>query len=57
MTSDPTRRQFLGTTAAAAVTAATRPRIVAAAPGPNETINLALIGCGRAARTRSCPPS
>ena len=44
MTGQPTRRQFLGTTAAAAAAAASTR--AGASPGPNDTINLALIGCG-----------
>jgi predicted dehydrogenase len=50
MKARPNRRQFLGNTAAAAVAAAAvpgvRPAGAATSPGPNDTINLALIGCG-----------
>lgn len=46
----PTRRGFLGTSAAAAVTAWSGPQLFAAGaaahPGPNDTVNMALIGCG-----------
>lgn len=46
----PTRRSFLGTSAAAAAAAwsGARPYAAgaAASPGPNETIRMALIGCG-----------
>jgi len=43
----PTRRQFLGTTAAAAAWAGGQLYAAGApAPGPNDTINLGLIGCG-----------
>ncbi len=46
----PTRREFLGTTAAAAAATWAGGRTYAAgagaAPGPNETVNMALIGCG-----------
>ena len=51
-TGDHTRRRFLGSTAAGAVAASmsASPRLSAAgagaARGPNDTINLALIGCG-----------
>ena len=44
------RREFLGTTAAAAATTWVGARLYAAGadatPGPNDTIHLALIGCG-----------
>ncbi|NLF71543.1 MAG: Gfo/Idh/MocA family oxidoreductase [Candidatus Anammoximicrobium sp.] len=49
MSSNPTRRHFLGTTAAAAATTwigAPTPARGAAVPGPNDTIHLGLIGCG-----------
>lgn len=50
MNEQPTRRQFLGTTAAAAATTWAGARTYAAEadakPGPNETVNMALIGCG-----------
>ncbi len=50
MSSKPTRRQFLGTTAAAAAAgwagAKTYAAGAGAKPGPNETVNMALIGCG-----------
>ena len=50
MTVKPTRREFLGTTAATATAAWTGGRLYAAdadaKSGPNETVNLALIGCG-----------
>jgi predicted dehydrogenase len=45
-----TRRQFLGTTAVAAASTYAGARLfaagAAASPGPNETINLGVIGCG-----------
>jgi predicted dehydrogenase len=49
MSSKPTRREFLGTTAAAAATWAGGRLYAAdapAQPGPNETVKLGLIGCG-----------
>ena len=50
MSSQRTRREFLGTTAATAATGWTGARLYAAdasaRPGPNETVNMALIGCG-----------
>ncbi|MGQ9575595.1 MAG: Gfo/Idh/MocA family protein [Thermoguttaceae bacterium] len=50
MSTKPTRRRFLGTSAgvAAAAWAGARPYAAgaAASPGPNETVNMALIGCG-----------
>jgi len=50
MSKKPTRRQFLGTTAAAAAATWAGARTYAAeadaTPGPNETVNMALIGCG-----------
>jgi predicted dehydrogenase len=54
MATKPTRREFLGTTAGVTAGAATAAwaggRTYAAAaeakPGPNETVNMALIGCG-----------
>ena len=49
MTHKTTRRQFLGTTAVATGALAVGQLYAAQAaahPGPNETINLALIGCG-----------
>ncbi len=50
MSVKPTRRSFLGTSAAAAAAAwsGARPYAAGAAagPGPNETIRMALIGCG-----------
>ena len=50
MSTKPTRRQFLGTSAVAATAGWAGPSSVARAasakPGPNETINMALIGCG-----------
>jgi predicted dehydrogenase len=50
MSEKPTRREFLGTTAAAAaatwVGAKTYAAGAEAKPGPNETVNMALIGCG-----------
>jgi predicted dehydrogenase len=51
MSEKPTRRAFLGTTAAAAATvtwagARTYAAEAGASPGPNETVNMALIGCG-----------
>ena len=50
MTAKPTRRQFLGTTAATAAATWAGGKAYAAGaparPGPNETINLGLIGCG-----------
>ncbi len=49
MSSHATRRSFLGTTAAAAATwagAHTYSAEARANPGPNETINMGLIGCG-----------
>ena len=46
----PNRREFLGTTAAAAATGWAGARLYAAGsqahPGPNDTIHMALIGCG-----------
>ncbi|MCL4402836.1 MAG: Gfo/Idh/MocA family oxidoreductase [Acidobacteria bacterium] len=45
---DTTRREFLGGSGAAAVAAWTR-------PGPNDTINLGLIGCGARAKWFSIP--
>ena len=59
MTNEPNRRQFLGATATAAATSWAGAKLYAAgadaSPGPNETINLALIGCG--ARGRQVMPS
>ena len=50
MSARTTRRAFLGTTAAAATTALTAGQLyatrAAARPGPNETVNIGLIGCG-----------
>ena len=50
MNSESTRRQFLGTTAATAAAAWAGGKLYAAGaaarPGPNEVINLGLIGCG-----------
>jgi hypothetical protein len=50
MSIKPTRRTFLGTSAAAAATAWAGARPYAAgagtSPGPSETVNIALIGCG-----------
>ena len=49
MTHRTTRRRFLGTTAAATTALAVGQLYAAGAqagPGPNETVNLALIGCG-----------
>lgn len=50
MATRPTRRDFLGTTVAAAATAWAGGKTYAAqaqaSPGPNETVHLALIGCG-----------
>jgi len=55
MTKQPTRRQFLGTTAATAaatwVGARTYAADAPAKPGPNETVNMALIGCGGRGRS------
>lgn len=55
MTDLPTRRGFLGTTAATAAVAAWNGAHLYAAdaparPGPNDTINMALIGCGAQGR-------
>ena len=53
-----TRREFLGVTAAAAASSWAGASLFAAgasaSPGPNETINLGLIGCG--ARCDKCCP-
>ena len=50
-----TRREFLGTTAGAAAAGWAGGKLYAAkaeaAPGPNETVNLALIGCGGRGRS------
>jgi predicted dehydrogenase len=50
MTAKPTRREFLGTTAATAAATWAGGALYAAdapaRPGPNDTINIALIGCG-----------
>ncbi len=51
MSSTSTRREFLGATATAAVAAAwvggqTFAAGASAKPGPNDTINVGLIGCG-----------
>jgi len=50
MSEKPTRRAFLGTTAAAAAATWAGARTYAAeaeaTPGPNETVNMGLIGCG-----------
>ena len=52
MTADrqPNRRTFLSVTAAAAATSLAGANLYAAGaqakPGPNDTINLALVGCG-----------
>jgi len=50
MSSKPTRREFLGTTAAAAAAGWAGGQLYAAGaaakPGPNDTVNFALIGCG-----------
>jgi predicted dehydrogenase len=50
MSPNPTRRDFLGTTAAATAAswlgAQTYAQDSSAKPGPNETINIGLIGCG-----------
>lgn len=49
------RRQFVkrsaGAVGAAAALAADKPRVVRAQPGPNETVNVALIGCGGRGRS------
>jgi len=59
MANKSTRRQFLGTTAAAAATSWAGAKLFAAGagakPGPNDTINLGWIGCG--ARGRQILPS
>jgi len=50
MSDKPTRRDFLGTTAAAAAAGWASTGLyaddAAARPGPNETVNMGLIGCG-----------
>ena len=50
MSTNPTRRRFLGTTAATVTAAWAGGKLYAAGapakPGPNEVVNLALIGCG-----------
>jgi len=50
VTSKPTRRAFLGTTAASAAAGWAGAGLYAAEapakPGPNDTVHLALIGCG-----------
>jgi len=55
MSEKPSRRQFLGTTAATAAGAWVGGKIYAAEataqPGPNETVNMALIGCGGRGRS------
>lgn len=54
MNDKATRREFIGTTAAAATAGWIGGKLYAAdaqaGPGPNETINLALIGCGARGR-------
>jgi predicted dehydrogenase len=59
MTTNTTRREFLGASSAAVVTGWAGAKLYAAGadakPGPNETVNLGLIGCG--ARGRAMMPS